>query len=186
MEDRDIIRLYLQRSEAAIAETEQKYGQKLNYIAYSILGCREDCEEVANDTYLAAWSSIPPAEPENLASYLYRIARNTAIKKLREQKAEKRGGGGINIPLDEIREFVSSGDLTADMDDEIVITDILNKFLGSLEKEKRIIFTQRYWLLCSVQSIAENLGLGESNVKITLYRLRKKLKKMLESEGINL
>lgn len=54
MEDTQIIALYLSRQEAAIGETAKKYGGYINRIAYNILRCREDTEEIAADTYLAA------------------------------------------------------------------------------------------------------------------------------------
>ena len=50
MEDTQIIALYLSRQEAAIGETAKKYGGYINRIAYNILRCREDTEEIAADT----------------------------------------------------------------------------------------------------------------------------------------
>ena len=60
MEDDRIIELYWQRDESALAETQQKYNSYLYKIAYNILANTEDSEESVNDTYLAAWNSIPP------------------------------------------------------------------------------------------------------------------------------
>ena len=50
MEDREIVELYWQRSESAIAETESKYGAYCRYIARNILLDREDSEECVNET----------------------------------------------------------------------------------------------------------------------------------------
>lgn len=79
MDDSQIIRLYFERSETAIAETDKKYGAFLNQVAYNILRGAEDTEEIVNDTYLGAWNAIPPAKPERLKYFLSRIARNLAI-----------------------------------------------------------------------------------------------------------
>ena len=46
MEDKRIIELFFERSEAAIAESEKKYGKYLRYIAFSILGNESDCDEI--------------------------------------------------------------------------------------------------------------------------------------------
>ena len=46
MEDKQIVDLYWERSEAAIAETEKKYGRYCHYIAYQILYNDEDAKEV--------------------------------------------------------------------------------------------------------------------------------------------
>lgn len=60
MTDADIIRLYFERSERAIEETDRAYGDYCRYIANNILKNREDSEEIINDTYLGVWESIPP------------------------------------------------------------------------------------------------------------------------------
>lgn len=70
MEDSRILALYFARSEAAIQETDRKYGSYCYKIAYNILTNREDSEESVNDTYLSAWNSIPPRKPAKLSTYL--------------------------------------------------------------------------------------------------------------------
>ncbi|WP_294188362.1 hypothetical protein [uncultured Clostridium sp.] len=65
MEDIDIIELFINRDEGAIAETAYKYGSKLNIIAKNILGNEADAQECENDTYLDAWRLIPPNEPRD-------------------------------------------------------------------------------------------------------------------------
>ena len=61
MEDARIIDLYWSRSEVAIDETSAKYGKYCYTIAYNILANAEDSDESVNDTYLAAWNSMPPS-----------------------------------------------------------------------------------------------------------------------------
>ena len=62
MEDRQIIKLFLQRSGSAIAATAKKYGSRLLQLAGNILRDSRDAEEAVNDTYLALWNAIPPEE----------------------------------------------------------------------------------------------------------------------------
>lgn len=45
---------------------------------------------------------------------------------------------------------------------------------------------RRYWYLSSVKEIAEDFGMGESKVKMSLLRSRNQLRKLLEKEGITL
>jgi hypothetical protein len=59
MEDSRILDLYWERSETAIYETQLKYGHYCFSIADNILPFREDAEGSVNDTYLAAWNTIP-------------------------------------------------------------------------------------------------------------------------------
>ena len=52
MQDNQIVALYWDRNEAAIEQTDKKYGRYLTKIAYNILADREDSQESVNDTYL--------------------------------------------------------------------------------------------------------------------------------------
>ena len=76
MEDSEIIQLYWDRSEQAIAETSGKYGSFLCRIAWHILRSHDDAEECVNDTYLRTWNAIPPARPGAFRTWLGRITRN--------------------------------------------------------------------------------------------------------------
>ena len=62
--DDAIVELYWQRDEAAISETDKKYGKYLLVIADNIVHNRLDSEECLNDTYLGTWNAIPPAKPK--------------------------------------------------------------------------------------------------------------------------
>lgn len=70
MEDKTIIDLYWKRSEDAITETSRKYGGYCFCIANNILSSKEDSEESVNDTWLAAWNTIPPKRPDILSVFL--------------------------------------------------------------------------------------------------------------------
>ena len=60
MEDEQIVTLYWERNEQAISETQAKYDRYLQKIANNILNNLDDSRESVNDTYLAAWESMPP------------------------------------------------------------------------------------------------------------------------------
>ena len=63
MEDQEIVQLFWECSEAAIKETEIKYGARLHHLAMKILNSRLDAEESVNDTFLETWNTIPPKKP---------------------------------------------------------------------------------------------------------------------------
>ena len=184
MDDRQIIALYNERSEAALSETATKYGKYCRTIAYNILLNEEDSEECVNDTWLRAWEAIPPQCPERLSAFLGKITRNLALNRYKHNNREKRGGGQTLLVLEELAECVSGADSTEEAAAEALLVDVLNRFLEGLPAEKRKIFMRRYWYMSSVKEIAEDFGLSESKVKMTLLRLRNKLKQTLEKEGI--
>ena len=90
MEDEAIVSLYWQRNETAIRETELKYDRYLSKIAWNILADREDSRESVNDTYLAAWNSMPPHRPGVLSTYLGKITRRISIDRFRGRNRDKR------------------------------------------------------------------------------------------------
>ena len=63
MTDADIVALYWARDEQAIAQTAQKFGAYCRKIAVNLLGSARDAEECENDTWLAAWNSMPENRP---------------------------------------------------------------------------------------------------------------------------
>lgn len=184
MDDRQIIALYNERSEAALSETAKKYGRYCRTVAYNILRNEEDSEECVNDTWMRAWESIPPRCPERLAAFLGKITRNLALNRYKHYSREKRGGGQTLLALEELTECIPATDGTEEAVEEALLVDALNRFLEGQPAEKRKVFLRRYWYLCSVKEIAEDFGLTESNVKMTLLRMRSKLKQTLEKEGI--
>lgn len=99
MEDKQIVDLFWQRSEAAIVAAASKYGKYCSKIAYNILQNYEDSEECVNDTYLKAWGAIPTHRPTRLSTFLGKITRNLALNKWEYLNAEKRGSGQISFAL---------------------------------------------------------------------------------------
>ncbi|MBE6949821.1 MAG: sigma-70 family RNA polymerase sigma factor [Ruminococcaceae bacterium] len=175
MEDGKIIELYFDRSESAIAETERKYGRYCRAIAGRILSNDADAEECVSDTWLRAWNAMPPNRPERLGAYLGRITRNLALDRLRADK------GAVQ---EELGECLSAGDPTAAMVDRVVLTEALNRFLAGLPAKRRKLFLRRYWYFSTVEELARDFGMSQSNVKMTLLRLRRELKEQLNQEGI--
>ena len=81
MEDTQIIELYFKRDEAALQETNAKYGAYCFRIAKNILESREDSEECVNDTWGQAWKRIPPTVPESLKAFLGKIVRDISLSR---------------------------------------------------------------------------------------------------------
>ena len=92
MDDKELIAALTAREDGALAELQRRYGGYCGAVAYNILGSREDAEETVNDALRAAWDAIPPARPDSLRAYLGKLTRNLALKRVRFDTAQKRGG----------------------------------------------------------------------------------------------
>ena len=186
MKDKHIISLYWERNERAIAATDEKYGRYLLKISYNILSDIEDGHECVNDTYLKAWSTIPPHRPNILSAYLGKITRDLSIDLFRMRNRQKRGGTQYTLSLDELSECVSGNDPTEAVVDHLLLAEAINRFLRSLSAEQRTIFIGRYYYMDSIRDIASYYGMTEAKIKMSLHRTRIRLKQYLNKEGFEL
>ncbi len=183
MQDEKIVELYFQRDESAIAYTQEKYDGYLYKIAYNILTSAEDSKESVNDTYLAAWNSIPPHRPGILSTYLGKLTRRISIDIFRKRNRIKRQGSEYALSLTELSECISDKN-TPESEYEIkMLGEAINAYLSTISAESRNIFIGRYYFLDSVKDVARYCGISESKVKTSLHRTRKGLGEYLKKEG---
>ena len=183
MEDSQIIALFIERSEQAIAELDRKYGSAVKRTAANILSDRLDVEECVNDAYLGVWNSIPPQRPSPLVSYVCRIARNLAVNRWHANTARKRSAN-YELVLDELEDCLPSG---ADVETELEakeLTAAIDRFLAAQSREDRFLFVRRYWYADPVSELAALTGSSADRVSVRLFRLREKLRKTLTKEGL--
>ncbi len=183
MDDSRIIELFYERSEQAIAGLSEKYGALCLKIAENVTGSREDAEECVNDAYLAVWDAVPPEKPNSLAGYVCRITRNIAVKKYRSNTAQKRNAA-YDAVFDELSEYIPSSDSVEDEIGSRELTRMIDGFLAALDKKSRVMFVRRYWYSDTVEQIASMFGTSRHAVSVRLSRIREKLKKYLEKEGV--
>lgn len=185
MEDEEIVELYWNRREDAVAETQNKYGKYLFKIAELMLGNAQDAEECVNDTYFSAWNSIPPTRPEHFMAYLSKISRNAAMRRIKYNNAGKRRA--YTEPLcEEILCRVTEVNSVETVQESRVINQAIEAFLDGLNDEKNAIFVRRFWEDESIKTIAMEMNVTESKVKMTLMRLKLRLREHLEKEEVYL
>ena len=186
MDDKKIVELFFERDEQALKIVEQKYGGLCFCVANNILHSHSEAEECVNDTYLAAWDSIPPQRPNKLSAFLAKIVRNKALNRCERENSMKRGGSELKLILSELNEDISSKDDTEELFNEHLVTDIINEYLHSVSKSKAAIFIQRYFMCFSVDEIAENTGRSYNSIVTSLHRMRNELKQKLKNGGVEL
>lgn len=181
MDDTEIIALFFKRDESAITQCATKYGAFCQSVALNILSNASDAQECVNDTYLKAWNSIPPNQPEKLGLYLGRIVRNIAINLYNKNHRKKRYAG-IQALLSELEECIASPSDVESAIEEKELTRFLNSWLASLDENDRVIFVRRYWKGEPLKEIAKDCGEAPNKTAKRMYRLRLNLKSALEKE----
>ncbi len=185
MVDQQIIELYWDRDEEAIRQTEQKYGAYLSKVAFNILADWEASMECVNDTYLAAWNSMPPHRPEILSTYLGKITRQLSIDVFRKKNSVKRYASEYAVSLDELGDTFSDGTTPEKVLDAKILDDAINRFVCTLPDDVQRAFVGRYFFLDSLKDIAGYCGMKEGKLKSLLYRTRQQLKSYLVKEGFD-
>lgn len=186
MLDQQIVALYMARNEDAIVHSEEKYGSFLFAVSNQILSDPEDSRECVNDTFLAAWNSIPPHFPNNLGAYLCKITRQLSIDVFRRRSAAKRQGSQYALSLEELGDSFPGSPTPEQMLDEKLLGEAVNRFVQALPERAQIVFLRRYYFFDSLRDIASTCGMKESAVKTLLYRTRQELKTYLKQEGFDI
>ena len=177
MTDHEIIELFFARDEAAIRETDKKYGAYCMSIAHNILKSAPDAEECVNDTYLKAWNSIPPERPNALKVFLACIVRRLSINRYNSWHTAKRDRN-MEVAFEELSESIPMRD-----EDAGDLPRLLNEFLEGLETTERRLMVRRYWYAMAPAQIAKAEGMTTNAVNVRLYKTRNKLRLFLNERG---
>ena len=147
----------------------RKYNSIVFTLALRILKNREEAEETAQDVFLKAFKSLRSFNSKSkFSTWIYRIAYNESVNRLRSQKKYSE--------TNELNENLQTGfyDPRTEHDTEDEKKIILDSLL-TLPETERIIITLYYYEDMPVKEIAEITGMTESNVKVRLFRSRQKL-----------
>ena len=169
--------------ETALEAVSRQYGRLMYNLAYRILGSPSDAEECVNDALLDLWNSVPPDRPKRVLAYVSALVRRRAVDRVRYKTASRRGGEEYGSSMEELAECLADPEGESTLE-TVAIRDCLQRFLYTLSEEDRTVFTLRYFSCMSAEEIGEACGLRGSAVVMRLVRIRKKLKKALEYDGI--
>lgn len=182
MEDSQIVDLYWKRDEAAIDETERKYGALCRLVAKNILSVDEDAEECVNDVLHQAWNAIPPQRPDKLGAWLGKVTRNLALNLWNKNHTQKRYAG-MTALLSELEECLPAPDTVERELEDAELSAAIDGWLRTLPKEERVLFLRRYWYGVELQALAAERGVSPNRLAQKMLRLRRRLKQTLEKEG---
>lgn len=182
MDQQELIGLFWQRDQQAIALAQEAYGPACLSLAMGILDNREDAEECVNDGWLRLWNAVPPARPVHLKAFCLKIVRNLALNRLAARQAEKRGGGQTELLLEELQDCIPAGELPEERLMARELAAAISDFLRQLPEREATLFLRRYFYLESLRQAGDAVGLTETVAAVYLSRIRKKLSVYLREE----
>lgn len=136
----------------------------------------EDIEEIYIEVFFALWQNQNKLDiNKSMSSYLRGITRNLITHKIREIKN-----------IDDILECEEQVVSNFDIEDTLIWQDkkkIISNELKCLKAKEKDIFILYYYQNKSIDEISKLCNLSKSNIKIILFRIRKKIKKGLIKGG---
>ena len=178
LNDFEIVSLYHARKEEAVEITQRQYGTYCHTVSMNILHSPPDAEECVNDTWLAAWNTMPPKWPQNLGGYLGKLVRNISINRLKALRRECRDRD-LTLSFEELEDIIPAPDET----DATIICGWLNEYLATLPPLDRQLFVGRYWYSHSVKALARHYGMTANAATKRITRVREGLGAFLKERG---
>jgi len=143
---------------------------KLFRLAFSIIGNREDAEDVVQETMLRVWNKQDSLDViDNPEGYSMRAVRNIALDKLvlKENQNDRLSDTNASV-------------MTRDHPDEILEKQeqisLIYKLIEQLPEKQRTVMQLRDVEEMSYKEIARVMNITEEQVKVTLFRARQKVK----------
>ncbi len=153
------------------------YGQQIFTLIVSMVNSETDAEELTQDAFLKAFQHLSSFNGKcQFSTWIYRIAYNTALTALRKKN--------IELTTDEKLWNTISDTETDDLLDDASESRVekLREVLNRLPADERALITFFYEKEKSISEIAAITGQTEGNIKVKLYRLRKKLAVWMKEE----
>lgn len=149
-----------------------KYKTMAFNIAIQVVRNNEDAEEVTQDAFLKIFQSISSFKGESkFSTWFYRIVFNLAVSKTRKKKIETSNIDDVQISDNEVSEAY---ELHSKLE-QVERTEQLKEAINRLKEEESTIITLFYLNENSIEEISEITNFSVSNVKVKLFRARKKL-----------
>ena len=174
--DRDAFRLLVDR-----------HSRYVFRLAYRLTGNQQDAEEVVQEAFLRAYQKLEQFEARaNFGTWVYRIASNYAIDRMRQRRKEearmeapaaRQEDGDNRDPLDLIADASPTPER---LTQSVELKKRMQQALSELTEAERTAFVMRHWEGCGIEEISAALKTSSSATKNTVFRSVQKLRKLLE------
>jgi RNA polymerase sigma factor (sigma-70 family) len=161
----------------AYSHIVDRYKDKAFNLAFRICANTEEAEEIAQDSFLKAFRSLGSFKKQSsFSTWLYRIIFNTSISHVRARK--QRLLSIEDFPAD-ATDFIGY-DANKEEAEEEYRKSLVNFALQKLTDEERALVTLFYYDEMSSDEISEVTGMSKTNLKVRLFRARRKMQEIIE------
>lgn len=174
--DTDLVALVAHGDEGALRELLERHGSVVLALAWRMLSSREEAEEVLHDTYLGLWRHAANYDASRAAvrTYLYAMARNHCLTRLRARSARPR--------LQDMEPQALEGPAFAWHHDPVPGV-MAKRALASLTEADRLLVEEAYYGGWSHSELASRHGLPLGTIKSRVRRALLKMRDVLEGRS---
>ena len=157
----------------------ERYKDMVYTLAIRMVKNREEAEEIAQDAFIKAFSSLAKFKGDSkFSTWLYKITYNLSIDSLKKQK---------RLVKSDLVDEINEGNLGLEQDVLFIIESkerkqVIEQALYLLSEDDRVIITLFYFEELSLQEISDIIGVKANAVKVKLFRSRKKLYDLLKNK----
>jgi len=177
--DQQLINAVLAGDTNSFSAIVDRYKDLVFTLAIRMLKHREEAEEVSQDTFIKVYNSLNKFKGDSkFSTWIYRIAYNSCLDRLKKYKREQNV-----VTIDEYTEHqVKTINNALDIMEQEERNLTIKSCLDLLPSNDSAILTLFYFEELSLEEIAKVVGLNANNVKVKLFRSRKKLTKILKEK----
>lgn len=164
----------------------ERHSLTVYRMAYRMMGNAHDAEEVVQESFLRGYQKLKQfAGNANFGTWVYRIAANYAIDRLRQRNAEearrespsKPGEESLEVdPISQVRDMSPSPERLAG---SAQLAERMRAALAELSPAERTAIVMRHWDGCGIEEIAAVLKSNSNATKNTVFRAVQKLRRAL-------
>jgi RNA polymerase sigma factor (sigma-70 family) len=156
-----------------------RYKDLVFSLALKMVKTREEAEEVAQDTFIKVFKSLGQFKGDSkFSTWIYKVTYNTCLDRLKKQKREQQVVSIDEFNTNQIKSIDNALDKMENEEREKAIQDCI-QFLPA---DDAFLLTLFYFEEQSLEEIAKVIGLTANNVKVKLFRSRKKLTSILKEK----
>ena len=178
MQETDIIELLAKQDSTAAENLLCHYRSLMKYVIAPIVPNKEDQKECLSEAVLRILDKIHLYDPErgSWTAWVTAVTRNVALNKARSVRS--------HFELEEISLETPSPDPTPE--EQLLQKERQNELrnaVAQLSQKDRLIFYRKYYYLQTTAQIASEIGMTERAIEGRLYRIKKRLRKLLGGDG---
>ncbi|OIQ30702.1 MAG: RNA polymerase [Bacteroidetes bacterium MedPE-SWsnd-G2] len=177
--DQEYINRILQGDSNAFAILVDRYKALVFTLALRVLKHKEEAEEVSQDAFIKAYKNLNKFKGDSkFSTWIYKITYHACLDRIKKNKKDD-----VLRAIDEYTEHkVISVDGILDGIEKKERNVVIKECIFKLPEDEAALITLYYFEELSLDEIGEIVGLKSNNVKVKLFRIRKRLGEILKNQ----